>query len=37
VRGNDADLADALAEWLPDATVRHKVLAGNSARLYDFA
>lgn len=34
---NDSDLADALAEWLPDATIRHKVLVGNPARLYDFA
>ena len=34
---NDGDLADALAEWLPDAAVRHKVLVENPARLYDFA
>lgn len=34
---NDGDLADALAEWFPDAAVRHKVLVENPARLYDFA
>jgi len=33
---NDGDLADALAEWLPDAAVRHKLLVENPACLYDF-
>jgi predicted TIM-barrel fold metal-dependent hydrolase len=30
------DLADALAEWIPDAELRDRMLAGNAARLYDF-
>jgi len=34
---NCGDLADALAEWIPDAAVRDRVLAGNAARLYDFS
>ena len=33
---NDADLIDLLAEWIPDAAVRHGVLVDNPARLYDF-
>jgi predicted TIM-barrel fold metal-dependent hydrolase len=33
---NDGDLADALADWLPDATVWRKVLVDNPARLYGF-
>ncbi len=34
---NDGDLAQALAEWLPDAAVRQKILVDNPARFYDFA
>ncbi|OWT61798.1 GntR family transcriptional regulator [Candidimonas nitroreducens] len=33
---NDADLADALAEWVQDETLLHKVLVENPARLYQF-
>jgi predicted TIM-barrel fold metal-dependent hydrolase len=33
---NDGDLADALAEWFPDATIRHRLLVDNPARLYGF-
>jgi predicted TIM-barrel fold metal-dependent hydrolase len=33
---NDGDLAAALAEWLPDAAARHKVLVENPGRLYGF-
>lgn len=32
----DALLADLLAEWVPDAAQRHKVLVENPARLYGF-
>jgi predicted TIM-barrel fold metal-dependent hydrolase len=34
---NDGDLADALAEWLPDAAIRERVLVENPARLYGFS
>ncbi len=33
----DGGGADALVEWLPDATARQKILVDNPARLYDFA
>lgn len=33
---NDGDLVDLLPEWIPDATVRHRVLVDNPARLYGF-
>jgi 2-pyrone-4,6-dicarboxylate lactonase len=33
---NDGQLADVLAEWIPDATLRRQVLARNPARLYGF-
>jgi predicted TIM-barrel fold metal-dependent hydrolase len=33
---NDGDLADLLAEWVPDATLRQRVLVDNAARLYGF-
>lgn len=33
---NDGDLADLLSAWVPDATLRERVLAGNPARLYGF-
>lgn len=34
---NDGDLADALMEWIPEATARQRILSENPARLYDFA
>ena len=34
---NDADLADLLARWVPDADIRRRVLVDNAARLYGFA
>ena len=34
---NDGDLLDALADWVPDAVMRHRVLVDNPARLYGFA
>lgn len=33
----DADLADLLGEWVPDAAARRRVLVDNPARLYGFA
>jgi 2-pyrone-4,6-dicarboxylate lactonase len=33
---NDADLAELLAEWIPDAALRQQVLVHNPARLYGF-
>jgi predicted TIM-barrel fold metal-dependent hydrolase len=33
---NDGDLADMLADWVPDAVAREQVLAANPARLYGF-
>jgi predicted TIM-barrel fold metal-dependent hydrolase len=33
---NDADLADMLLEWIPDAALREQVLARNPAKLYGF-
>lgn len=33
---NDGDLADMLADWVPDAAQREKVLVANPARLYGF-
>jgi 2-pyrone-4,6-dicarboxylate lactonase len=33
---NDGDLADMLADWVPDETQRHNVLVTNPARLYQF-
>jgi predicted TIM-barrel fold metal-dependent hydrolase len=33
---DDGDLAELLAEWVPDAQMRHKVLVANPARLYGF-
>jgi predicted TIM-barrel fold metal-dependent hydrolase len=34
---NDGDLFDALADWVPNAAQRQRVLVDNPARLYDFA
>lgn len=34
---NDGELLDLLAEWAPDAGVRHRILADNGARLYGFS
>jgi predicted TIM-barrel fold metal-dependent hydrolase len=33
---NDGDLADLLADWIPDERLRSRVLCDNPARLYDF-
>jgi 2-pyrone-4,6-dicarboxylate lactonase len=33
---NDGDLADMLAEWVPDEAQRRKILVDNPARLYGF-
>ena len=33
---NDGDLADVLADWIPDAAAREQVLVRNPARLYRF-
>lgn len=33
---DDGGLLDALAEWLPDAATRHRVLVDNPSRLYGF-
>jgi predicted TIM-barrel fold metal-dependent hydrolase len=33
---NDGDLADVIAEWIPDAAQREQVLARNPAKLYRF-
>ncbi len=33
---NDGDLVDLLAEWVPDAAIRQRVLVDNPARLYGF-
>jgi predicted TIM-barrel fold metal-dependent hydrolase len=33
---NDADLADVLADWIPDAAAREQVLVRNPAKLYRF-
>ena len=33
---NDGDLVDQIAEWVPDATARERILVGNAERLYGF-
>jgi len=33
---NDGDLVDLLADWVPDETLRHRVLVENPAQLYSF-
>jgi len=33
---NDGDLVDQIAEWVPDAGTRERILVGNAARLYGF-
>jgi predicted TIM-barrel fold metal-dependent hydrolase len=33
---NDGDLADLLAEWVPDEAQRKRILVGNPQRLYGF-
>lgn len=33
---NDGDLADVLADWIPDAALREQVLVRNPAKLYRF-
>ena len=34
---NDGELMDLLADWVPDAGLRRRVLVDNPARLYGFA
>ncbi len=34
---NDGDLTDLIADWLPDAALRERVLVANPAALYGFA
>jgi 2-pyrone-4,6-dicarboxylate lactonase len=34
---NDGDLTDLIADWLPDAALRERVLVTNPAALYGFA
>jgi len=34
---NDGDLADLVADWLPDEALRTRVLRDNPARLYGFS
>lgn len=36
VMPNDGDLLDLLLEWVPEQSVRNRILAENPARLYDF-
>ena len=33
---NDGDLVDLLAEWVPDAATRKRILVDNPAMLYGF-
>jgi predicted TIM-barrel fold metal-dependent hydrolase len=33
---NDGDLADVIADWIPDAQLREQVLVRNPAKLYGF-
>lgn len=33
---NDGDLVDLLADWIPDAEIRRRILIDNPVRLYDF-
>ena len=33
---NDGDLCDLLADWVPDASLRKRVLVDNEAELYGF-
>jgi predicted TIM-barrel fold metal-dependent hydrolase len=34
---NDGALLDLLADWVPDAATRQRILVDNPARLYGFA
>jgi predicted TIM-barrel fold metal-dependent hydrolase len=34
---NDGDLADMLAEWVPDDAQRERILVDNPQRLYGFS
>ena len=36
VMPNDGDLLDLLAEWVPDAKVRNRILTQNANALYGF-
>jgi len=33
---NDGDLVDQLGVWVPDETVRNRILVDNAERLYGF-
>jgi predicted TIM-barrel fold metal-dependent hydrolase len=33
---NCGDLADMVADWIPDEAVRRRILVENPVRLYDF-
>ena len=33
---NDGDLTDHLADWVPDAGIRHRILVDNAAKLFGF-
>ena len=33
---NDGDLVDVLADWVPDAAVRNRILTQNAKALYGF-
>ena len=33
---NDGDLTDHLLQWVPDETLRRRILVDNAAALYDF-
>jgi 2-pyrone-4,6-dicarboxylate lactonase len=33
---NDGDLFDVFARWVPDETIRNRILVENAAQLYDF-
>jgi predicted TIM-barrel fold metal-dependent hydrolase len=33
---NDGELLDLLADWIPDAATRERILVNNAALLYDF-
>ena len=34
---NDGDLLDLMLEWVPDETVRNRILADNAKVLYGFS
>ena len=36
VMPNDGDLIDLMLDWVPEETVRNRILADNPRALYDF-